>query len=188
MNKANENAKALFPGAAQQRTVMQINSNAAIMVRDTDAAWPAWAQDLDCHCHLTVKTLSTSLHHCAFIIFRETGKRSREANPSTRASLLIYIRPHFRTSSCRPILCYIRTVPPKFDLLTLMSFQTVRLVFLQWNTKRVVFHLMKVDGDYRAVTLQKANKNNIKLHRSSPGHILCKKQAQTLIIIHQILF
>lgn len=41
INKANENAKALFPGAAQQRTVMQINSNAAIMVRDTDAAWPA---------------------------------------------------------------------------------------------------------------------------------------------------
>lgn len=97
VNKANENAKALFPGAAQQRTVMQINSNAAIMGRDMDAARPAGAQDLDCHCHLTVKTPSTSLHHCAFIIFRETGMRSREANPLTRARLLIYIRTYFRT-------------------------------------------------------------------------------------------
>ncbi len=127
------------------------------MVRDTDAAWPAWAQDLDCLCHLTVKTLSTSLHHCAFIVFRETGKRSREANPSTSANLLIYIGSHFRTASCRPILYYIRTVSPKFDLLTLMSFQTVTLVFIQW---------MKVDGVYRAVMLQKVNKNNIKRHRS----------------------
>lgn len=51
MKKANENAKALFPGAAQQRTVMQINSNAAIMVRDTDAAW---------HCLSTGLRLSLS--------------------------------------------------------------------------------------------------------------------------------
>ncbi len=54
--------------------LMQINSNAAIMVRDTVPDGLPEHRDLDCLCHLTVKTLSTSLHHCAFIVFRDTGR------------------------------------------------------------------------------------------------------------------